>query len=585
MRAVGLLAVLVSAKALVLAAHPTAPSLWAPFAYFWQDLLVAVIAGVADVLLRRPRAGWALYAAAVAYIALNVPVAAATGSPLTPPMIRAAGGTLADSIAYYMTWENLARMGAVVAIGAVAPLALTRYVGRFVRPGPPGGPHGWPYGRTLAGAAGLVIIALGPVAASRVDTRGLDRNAVTALLPIAAPAAAAAPSHGRDWRTSPFPGAADGAELERFRGSARGMDVLVVVLESVAARYLRSYGAASDPMPNLSALFERALVFENAYASYPESIKGLLGVLCSQHPTFAEPVAAQAARPCDSVAAALKRDGYRTALFHSGRFGYLGMEAVITDRGFDLLEDAGTIGGNVQSSFGVDEPATVDRILAWVDSLEPGERFFATYLPVAGHHPYAVPAAGPFPNATEHDRYLNALHYADAALGALLDGLRIRGRADRTTVIVFGDHGEAFGQHPGNVGHTFFVHDENVRVPYGIAIPGITTASVRTRAVASLVDTAPTILDLLALPALPRHQGVSLLEPGARMALFLTDYSLGWLGLRDGCWSYQFETGARRSQLYDVCRDADERHDLAGLVPQRTDAYQAIVEGWAARRE
>ena len=42
-------------------------------------------------------------------------------------------------------------------------------------------------------------------------------------------------------------------------------------------------------MPNLSALAQRALVFENAYAVYPESIKGLFSVLCSDVSRFRQP--------------------------------------------------------------------------------------------------------------------------------------------------------------------------------------------------------------------------------------------------------------------------------------------------------
>ena len=157
--------------------------------------------------------------------------------------------------------------------------------------------------------------------------------------------------------------------------------------------------------------------------------------------------------------------GYRTAMFHSGRFGYLGMESIIRHRGYQTLEDAGDIGGNHNSSFGVDEPATVARMLAWIDGLPRGQRFFLTYLPIAGHHPYATPERGPFAGTAEIDQYRNALHYGDASLGALIEGLRARGLEQNTVWVIYGDHGEAFHQHEGNYGHTFFLYDENVHVP------------------------------------------------------------------------------------------------------------------------
>ena len=150
---------------------------------------------------------------------------------------------------------------------------------------------------------------------------------------------------------------------------------------------------------------------------------GLFSVLCSRFPAFDMPPEAYAA-PCPSIAAMLGRAGYRTGMFHSGRFGYLGMESVIRERGFHTLEDAGDIGGHHESSFGVDEPSAVARMLTWIDRLSSGERFFITYLPIAGHHPYATPERGPFADHDEMGRYRNAIRYGDESLGALMDGLR-----------------------------------------------------------------------------------------------------------------------------------------------------------------
>src|SRR5256885_12140766 len=95
-----------------------------------------------------------------------------------------------------------------------------------------------------------------------------------------------------------------------------------------------------------------------------------------------------AAVHCRSIAAALGGAGYATALFHSGRFMYLGMDAIVRNRGYHRLEDAGDIGGNHTSSFGVDEPATVARLLHWIDELPADRPVFVTYLPIASHHPY-----------------------------------------------------------------------------------------------------------------------------------------------------------------------------------------------------
>jgi hypothetical protein len=573
MKALCLFGVLVAAKVMVVEPGVLVSSVWAPIAYFSPDALVAVAAAAIDILLRRRRLGWWIYGAAVAMVAIEAPVAAVLGSPMTLPMMRASRGPIADSVVYYATWSNILRSAAIAALGVTLPIVLTR----MVRPEGEVGRNG----TRFSIAVSLAMLALAPTAASYVDTEGRDRNAFTALMPLRLPtmAAAAAPIN---WRASPIPGASPAQNLTRYRGVARNMNVLIVILESTGARYLRPYGADDDPTPNLTRLAGRALIVDDAYAVYPESIKGLLATLCSMNPVFGESVERLALLPCDSIASALRADAYRTALFHSGRFAYLGMEAVVANRGFDSLEDAGVIGGQIRSSFGVDEPATVARILAWIDGLKSSDRFFVSYLPIAGHHPYVTPEPGPYAGSDDESRYKNALHYADASLGALLEGLRRRGLADHTVVVVFGDHGEAFGRHRGNVGHVLRIDEENVRVPYVIAIPGITSSAIHVQGTASVIDTAPTILDLLDLPASPRHQGTSLLQPGARMSLFLTDYALGWIGLRDGCWKFQLDVSAGRSNLFDLCHDAGETTDLADQQPRRVDAYRTRALQWSA---
>jgi phosphoglycerol transferase MdoB-like AlkP superfamily enzyme len=259
----------------------------------------------------------------------------------------------------------------------------------------------------------LPVGLVGPMASRRVDTRGMDRNAITALIGIRVPQRVTPPAAG-GWRQSRFETMRETEDLSRFAGAARGLNVVMISLESTAAQYLSLYGAGPDAMPNLSGLARNALVFENAYAVYPESIKGLFSVLCSEFPAFDSRPEAYENVDCSSLAAVLSDAGYRTGMFHSGRFGYLGMESIIRNRGYQTLEDAGSISGNHNSSFGVDEPATVARMLAWIDALPQGQPFFLTYLPIAGHHPYVTPVRGPFPGTAEVDQYRNALHYGDA---------------------------------------------------------------------------------------------------------------------------------------------------------------------------
>jgi glucan phosphoethanolaminetransferase (alkaline phosphatase superfamily) len=573
MRSASLLLVFVLAKAAMIWGHAAPVTGWWPVAYVWQDAMAALAFAAFDVGLRKIGAAawitWVVYGAAAIYAAINIPVGRVVSTPLTRPMLRAARGPLADSILLYVTATNVLLILAVLAAAAGLPWLL-RHV---LLPRVPSQLGRW------AVACAIAAVLLGPMASSRVDARGMDRNVIAALIGSGLPrvTAGAAPT---GWRESRFQTGSAAEDLSRFAGSARGLNVVMVSLESTAAQYLSLYGGQHDVMPNLSALARRALVFENAYAVYPESIKGLYSVLCSTFPAFDSRPEEYENLECRSVAAVLADAGYRTAMFHSGRFGYLGMESIISHRGYQTLEDAGDIGGSHNSSFGVDEPATVARMLAWIDSLPRGQHFLLTYLPIAGHHPYATPGPGPFRGTAEIDQYRNALHYGDVSLGVLVEGLRARGLESNTIWVIYGDHGEAFHQHEGNYGHTFFLYDENIRVPFLIAAPGLMRGQERVRKAVSLVDAAPTILDLMGIPSPSSYQGRTMLDGTPRMALFFADYSLGLLGLRDGPWKFIYEIDSGRAKLFDLDRDPRESSDLSAREAARASWYRQVVRGW-----
>ena len=82
-------------------------------------------------------------------------------------MLRAARGPLADSMVLYVTAANVALVLSLLALAAGLPWLLARAPRQLSR---------------LAVVCILPVVLLGPMASHRVDTRGMDRNAITALI-------------------------------------------------------------------------------------------------------------------------------------------------------------------------------------------------------------------------------------------------------------------------------------------------------------------------------------------------------------------------------------------------------------------
>ncbi|MCB9729749.1 MAG: sulfatase-like hydrolase/transferase [Deltaproteobacteria bacterium] len=581
----------VAAVALRLADGPAEGLLsWrTPLALLHEDSLLLLafgfLDGVASLLARQagPRVGraasaasWVLVAVVVAWTALNVPVARTLGTPLTHPMLAAVGGALGDSITHYLTAGNVLAMVAVAGAALLGALAAGRAPQRWLT-----------LGLALSFAPALV---LGPAALASVQTWGLERNAVTTLFRTTLRDRLGATTHVQP-PTEPagLPPEGPARDLTRLRGEARGKSVIWVVLESTGARFLSPWGRGphgEDPMPHLTELLERALIFDAAYAAYPESIKGLWSYLCSGYPVASTDARRYAADRLPATCAPRPFDaaGYATALFHSGRFVYLGMSHIVRDRGFDRLADAGDIGGEHVSSFGTDDAATARALLDWIDGLSPGAPFVAFYMPIAGHHPYRSPGTGPrpFPQATERDAYINDLYAGDAALGALRDGLRRRGLLQDVVWVVMGDHGEAFGEHEGNLAHSLQIWEENVHVPLAFVVPGALNAPMRAPQVTSLVDVLPTLASLVGLEPAPDWRGHDRLAPLAGTARFYVDHGVWQMGLRQDRWKFILDAERRRGRLYDLQADPGETRDLAEQYPERARRYTADLEAWHA---
>lgn len=105
--------------------------------------------------------------------------------------------------------------------------------------------------------------------------------------------------------------------------------------------------------------------------------------------------------------------------------------------------------------------------------------------------------------------YDGAVAETDEVLGALLDGLEVRGKLDNTVVVITADHGEALGE-----AGLFFNHDSNlleptIHIPFILRAPGLEPGEVT--ALTRNIDLFPTLAEMAGLEAPAEIDGRSLL--------------------------------------------------------------------------
>jgi len=184
--------------------------------------------------------------------------------------------------------------------------------------------------------------------------------------------------------------------------------------------------------------------------------------------------------------------------------------------------------------------------------------------------------------------YDGEIAFMDSELGRFFDELERAGLADRTVVLVVGDHGEAFGEH-GTKYHGFRLYREEVEVPFivcdlGGALPDAPDPARR----GTTLDVAPTILDLAGLPIPERMRGASLFKPVAAPTpafcicvpdpLRESKQSIGRLEALVTPTENIIAHADGVVEYYDLTSDPAEENDLAASAPERVAELRAVLD-------
>ena len=170
------------------------------------------------------------------------------------------------------------------------------------------------------------------------------------------------------------------------------------------------------------------------------------------------------------------------------------------DRGFD----------HFQCLVQTDAEAAVAALDGWHDEIVQAKPYFLYLHFMDVHVPYheRAPLYSPGRNHLEDvvRRYDSEIHYLDFHLRQLHESL---GWDDDTILLVISDHGEEFRER-GRIGHHFSLHVEVNRVLWMVHSPNHGIGPGRYDDNVSLVDVAPTLLDLAGLEIPPDRSGRSL---------------------------------------------------------------------------
>jgi arylsulfatase A-like enzyme len=280
----------------------------------------------------------------------------------------------------------------------------------------------------------------------------------------------------------------------------------------------------------------------------------------------------------------LSEAGYRTAFLQTAPGGFENRPGLVRNLGYGHAAFGESLlrpGFERAGYLGLDEHAMIDPVLQWAGRGD-GRPFFLTVLTVIPHHPYEVPGAESYLGES-FEQYLETIRHQDRFVGELLRGLDRLGHAENTVVALFGDHGEAFGEH-GRRQHDAVPYQEVVRVPLLLIGPERAIGPPRRiGGLRSLLDLAPTVLEVAGVRWRGELPGRSLLSTAGHQRVFSFCWFADFCGaMREGDRATVFHFGRRPTELYDLADDPLQARPVSG---QASAAELAAAERRIAAME
>jgi len=314
------------------------------------------------------------------------------------------------------------------------------------------------------------------------------------------------------------------ARQVKTAGEPVAANVVLVIMESMAAARMQRYGCPYSLTPNLERLAGNGYAFDRAYGAGPHTYNGIFAVLFSfcavkrQHPMKAVSMLSYASLP-----ATLKENGYNTAYFttHDDQFdnigGFLranGVNEIIGQK--DYPRD------RVLSTLGVPDDFMFTFSLPRLNALhEKGKPFLAVFLTGSAHPPYILPDYWP-PRPEGLDVSLQVVTYADWAIGQFLDQCSRQPWFENTIFVFVADHGL-------NLDPVYDMPLSYYHLPLIFYSPGLIKEHRAFAQLAGQIDIFPTIMGLLNIPYVNNTLGIDLLREKRPFIFFNDENKIGCL--------------------------------------------------------
>ncbi len=411
-------------------------------------------------------------------------------------------------------------------------------------------------------------------------------------------------------------------------------NVVLLIIDTLRADRLGCYGYDKPTTPAIDEVAEESVLFEQAYVQWASSLPSHASIMASMHPYYhgAFPNGKSLNPKLLTLPKILKEYGYTNGAFVSNalvgnQYNFeLGYNTFTDLTHFDYRDTSWRMWLHELNLIRLyDKLANRDLFtelaVSWIEHHQ-NRPFFLWGQWLHPHAPYNPPEEvlrkfedsysgiadgslqqifdirqGNVELSEVDQRHYSALYDAEVAVSdmqiqRIYDRLKSLGLVENSIIIITSDHGENMLEHGLEYGHAG-VHESSVRIPLIFRLPDRTAEQVRIPQVVQSIDIAPTVLDLIDVPAPEQFQGRSMMPllEGDGVDWPNEAYCVGFwkkrnfFGLRKGDWKLILD--ARKDnhtwELYHLPTDPHETNNLYEIETEVAQEMKQAMEGWLTR--
>ncbi|PAV49129.1 sulfatase [Pseudomonas sp. HAR-UPW-AIA-41] len=311
-------------------------------------------------------------------------------------------------------------------------------------------------------------------------------------------------------------------------GQPRPLNIVLVTIESLSAKYLGSFGDSRGLTPNLDQLRRESLTFTNLYATGTRTDRGLEAITLAIPPTPGRSIVKRIGRESGyaSLGQQLSAKGYDSVFVYGGRSYFDNMGAFFRGNGYRVVDQSNVEESEIhfKNAWGMADEDLYEQTLKLADADHAaGKPFLLQLMTTSNHRPYTYPDGRI--DIPSGDGREGAVKYTDWAIGDFLAKARQKPWFNDTLFVFIADHCA------GSAGSED-LPVANYHIPLFIYAPQYIAAREDAQ-LASQIDLAPTLLGLLNQDYVSTFYGRNLLQASQlQPRVLIGNYQ--HLGLFDG---------------------------------------------------